>query len=464
MTTVPTLVRDTILITHANPEDNRFARWLAGRLTTAGYKVWVDVRALRGGDDFWDKIEHVLRHEAIKQIVVVSEHIGKQGVKKELALGDVMRRKLGDAEFMIPIRIADVDFGDFPTEILRQNAHNAFPNWAACLQPLFETLDSSRVPKVEHPDAEQLAMIVAAQEDGRKLVTSSPETLYSNWFELRARPDVWILEAKGTTAQLEAWSQFTRVPHVLHDGGVIAFCGPDAIERLDNGAPPLKARASLPFNGVIDGTYSRHFVERSNARRIAVNLMRQHWDLAMHRLGLLPVDFASGARGRFFPDGLIDGRVKLTLSDGHRVDRVLSGKFKDRRWHLCLVAQPKLWPDALFRVHANVAVTTDGRTPLPGEQLQRIRLRLTRSWFNDKWRDMLLAAMGWLAEGDPTLDIAASGERLAVASLPMSFDFPVSFAAEEDRRVEEDESGQITLSEDFETAFDRDEMPEEADA
>ena len=63
----------------------------------------------------------------------------------------------------------------------------------------------------------------------------------------------------------------------------------------------------------------------------------------MHRLGLVAVDFASGARGRFFPDGLIDGKVKLKLADGHRIDRVLSGKFKERRWHLCLVAQPKLW-------------------------------------------------------------------------------------------------------------------------
>lgn len=120
MMIAPAVSRDTILITHANPEDNRFARWLAGRLTIAGYKVWVDVSALRGGDDFWDKIEHVLRHEAIKQIVVVSEHISKQGVKKELALGDVVRRKLNDPEFMIPVRIADIDFGDFPTEILRQ--------------------------------------------------------------------------------------------------------------------------------------------------------------------------------------------------------------------------------------------------------------------------------------------------------------------------------------------------------
>jgi hypothetical protein len=142
------------------------------------------------------------------------------------------------------------------------------------------------------------------------------------------------------------------------------------------------------------------------------------------------------------------------LANGHRVDRVLSGKFKERRWHLCLVAQPKVWPDALYRVHANVAVTDDGQTPLPGEQLQRMRLRLTRSWFNDKWRDMLLAGMGWLAKSDKILSLAASGERLAVAALPMTFDFPVSFTAEEDRQAEEDAAGQITLSEDFESAFD----------
>ena len=462
MTSASAAARDTILITHANPQDNRFARWLAARLSTAGYKTWVDVRELRGGDDFWDKIEHVLRHDAIKQIIVVSEHIGKQGVKKELALGDVMRRKLGDEEFMIPIRISDVDYGDLPTEILRQNAHNAFPNWAACLIPLFETLDTAGVPKFAGPDAELLSTIAAAQEDGRKLVAEVPETLYSNWFTLQARPDVWVMDPKGTTAQLEAWGQVTGVPHVLHDGGAIAFCGPVAIEGFDDRAPPLKARASLPFNSVIDGTYQHIFGQRSDARRLIVNLMRQHWELAMHRRGLLPVDFASGPRGWFVPDGLIPKRVKMTLPDGHKVDRVLSGKFKERRWHLCLVAQPKLWPDALYRIHANVAVTTDGRNPLPGEQLQRIRLRLTRSWFNDKWRDMLLAAMGWLAEGHDTLDLSATGERLSITSLPLTIDFPVSFVAEEDRQAEEDDAGQIILSEEFDSAFDADESLDEA--
>jgi hypothetical protein len=272
------------------------------------------------------------------------------------------------------------------------------------------------------------------------------------------------MASKGTTAQLQGWAKLTRAPHVLYDGGVIAFCGPVAIEGLDDAVPPLKARATLPFNSVVDGAYAHLFGDRSNARRIMVNLMRQHWDLAMHSRGLLPVDFASGARGWFFPDGLISKSVKMALPDGHKVDRVLSGKFKDRRWHLCLVAQPKLWPDALYRVHANVAVTTDGRALLPSEQLQRIRLRLTRSWFNDKWRDMLLAAMGWLTGGDDTLDLAAMGERLSVASLPITFDFPVSFVAEEDRQTEEDEAGQITLSEEFDTAFDVEPEVEETSA
>jgi hypothetical protein len=453
-TPASTTQRTTILITHANPEDNRFARWLAARLTSAGYRTWVDVRALRGGEDFWDSIEHVLRHEAVKQIVLVSQHIGKQGVKKELALGDLMGRKLGDAGFMIPIRVSDVDYGDFPTEILRLNAINAHPNWAASLAPLFETLEDANVPHVATAGAASLEAIITAQEEGRKRIFEEPEELFSNWFELAARPDVWVLDGKGTSGQVAAWSEFTRAPHVLHEGGVIAFCGPDAIAALDDMAPPLKGRACLPFNSVVDGNYGRSFGTNRDARRIVVNLLRQHWDMAMHRRGLLPVTFASGAKGWFFPDGLIDGQVKISLSEGTHVQRMLSGKFKDRRWHLCLVAQPKLWPSPLFRVHANVAVTTDGRAPLPGEQLQRIRLRLTRSWFNDKWRDMLLAAMNWLAEGAGELDLGAAGERLGVASVPIRLNFPVSFAAEEERPAEEDSSGRIELSEEYDSDFD----------
>ena len=44
-----TLTRDSIFISHANPEDNEFTVWLGARLTATGYEVWADVLRLRGG-------------------------------------------------------------------------------------------------------------------------------------------------------------------------------------------------------------------------------------------------------------------------------------------------------------------------------------------------------------------------------------------------------------------------------
>ena len=41
-----------------------------------------------------------------------------------------------------------------------------------------------------------------------------------------------------------------------------------------------------------------------------------------------------------------------------------------------------------------------------------------------------------------------------MASLPLKVEFPVSFQAEEERKAEEDDTGRIALSEEFDTAFD----------
>jgi hypothetical protein len=302
-----------------------------------------------------------------------------------------------------------------------------------------------------------LSEIIAAQELGRQAVVQKSENLYSNWFRVgERRPDVWVMDASGTFGQVEAWSKSTRVPHARFEGRVVSLCPLGEMAAIDDVPPPLKTRACLPFNSVAEGRYPEVFPQRGEARKLLTNLLRQHWDWAMHSRGLRPVEFASGLKGWFFPDGLIDGPVKRRLPSGGRVNRVLSGKFKERRWHLCLVAQPKLWPEPFFRVHANVAVTTNGVEPLPGDQLQRLRLRLTRSWWNNKWRDMLLAAMGWLAESNETIALGITNEPLEVESMPITFDFPVSFNAEEERASEETADGSIELSLDLDTEFEDD--------
>jgi hypothetical protein len=171
--------RTTVFLTHAAPDDNEFALWLSSKLAIAGYRVWIDRRRLRGGADAWDEIDSVLRNEAIKQIVVFTDNTGKPGVKKELAIGDAMRRKLSDPRFIIPIRNDDTAYADAPPEFLRAHIINGHPNWHDCLKELFEALEAAGVPKNPSPDAGALRPIVEARENGRRFVLPRSEKALS---------------------------------------------------------------------------------------------------------------------------------------------------------------------------------------------------------------------------------------------------------------------------------------------
>ena len=50
-------MREMVFVSHANPEDNEFARWLALRLAGEGFPVWCDLTELLGGEDFWKDAE-----------------------------------------------------------------------------------------------------------------------------------------------------------------------------------------------------------------------------------------------------------------------------------------------------------------------------------------------------------------------------------------------------------------------
>jgi hypothetical protein len=449
--------RRTILITHATPEDNAFAMWLASRLVAAGYDAWLDVKALRGGNDFWQVIDAKLRNEAIKQIVCVSKNVTKDGVQKEIAVGNIMRKQLGDSDFIIPVRVDDTPFSQFPIEFVRQNGINAHPNWAECLEPLLETLRDANVPRLNAYETGLLGDLIAAREQGRRAVELRPERLLSNWFPFVALPErLALVTGRGTNDQFTAWLKDHPVPNApLHR---LAAIFTDAQTFFDHRAegPGLETRDTFDLKRLIEGHDTGSFVDADNSRRYVVNLLRQHWDRFAAARGLLPFSFASGEVGWFFPDGLVTGQAKATLPNGEKVSRVFSGKFKDRRWHLCLLARPRLFPTPVLRVHANLVLSEDGRTPLPGDVTHKLRRRLTRSWWNDKWRDLLLASMAWLAEGNAEINLAVGNESLRLASFPLETEIPASYAAAEAPPTEEKDDGEIVTSEALDAPFDDD--------
>jgi hypothetical protein len=441
-------LRTTVFVTHAAPEDNEFALWISSKLAAAGYRVWVDQRRLRGGDDFWDEIDRVLRNHAIKQVVVFTRFIGKPGVKKELAIGDIVRRRLADAKFVIPIRADDIAFDDAPPELIRTDILNAFPNWHDCLAPLFEAIEEAQVPKESQPNAEVLRSIIDAREHGRRFVVERPEAVLTNWFALMPPERIRYYQFDGTQDQMRAWLADCREPYISPLRLAGSFLDPAAFAMASSFALNTPTAYDVPLPDFLKGTDLGPYRERFPASNDVSNLLRQHFAAVARTRGLLPVEFANKETGWFFPDGLIENkRVSFISPDGRRIARVLSGKFKTLRWHVCLTARPRMSPTPFYRVHANVVLTRDGKTPLPGDKTHERRRRLTKSWWNDVWRDRLLAAVHFLADGASSVELRAGNDRFSFSSWPMSIDFPVSYDADDPPMPrEEDDEGTIIPS------------------
>jgi hypothetical protein len=105
--------RNVIFISHAAPQDNDFAIWLGSHLSLLGYRVWSDVAKLKCGDYFWDNIEEVIRERAARVVVCLSKVAQtKNGVLDEISLSIATERAQNLKNFVVPIIIDDLAFGD----------------------------------------------------------------------------------------------------------------------------------------------------------------------------------------------------------------------------------------------------------------------------------------------------------------------------------------------------------------
>ena len=102
-------MRDLIFLSHANPEDNEFTRWLALQLAREGYPVWCDLTKLLGGEVFWNDIEEAIRDRTVKFLFVLSKNSNrKRGPLQELEVANHVARQAGLQDFVIPVLIDDL--------------------------------------------------------------------------------------------------------------------------------------------------------------------------------------------------------------------------------------------------------------------------------------------------------------------------------------------------------------------
>jgi hypothetical protein len=398
--------RDLVFISHANPEDNGFAAWLSGKLAIAGYKVWSDVTKLVGGELFWNDIEEAIRYHATKVIVALSKVSQKKtGVLDEIDLAIRIERSNGFERFVLPLRIDNLPLVEVRANLARKNIIDFNGNWADGLSNLLKTLERDSVPQTVTAGANTLSDSLNGGLRARTRVVWKPETLVANWLPIQRLPDrVDMVDVEAPPDVVRSLPSRFGAPafSYLRLVGVFGDDGRD--DNFEVCGYRAKVTYRVPMAEFMSGApRDLPGLSRREAWNHLINLVRQAWNASMAQRGLYSFETASATLAWYLPRGLADGdKVGFVDDGGARRRKQLVG-WSDRRqvfWHAAFEARPVLAGQARIVLRQHVIFTEDGTTPIGNTaRMHALRRSFCRSWWNDRWRDLLLAFVAWLADG-----------------------------------------------------------------
>lgn len=463
--------RGVIFLSHANPQQNTFASWLATQLAIAGYEVWCDTTKLLGGERFWSDIEEAIEAHAIRFLFVSElESNRKAGCLRELCLAFEAQEKHKLRDFVIPLKIDAFPFSAMQKPLADLNIVRFDENWSKGLASLLKLFERENIPKSPLAGPACVAEWYARQLDRRRQIVVSDEVCHTNWFKLRLPKEITFRAFAGSAESLEKCAVGFPYPHRLHGTHLITFAAePEVMEHFGPDAP-FKTATSAEAEDFIEGGNEALEIAPFDAANIVTDLVRQAWEGALSARDLGTFELASGLAARFFRNGQLEknrayyralrGRRAFRQVVGNKSKRTREGeKVPDGFWHYALSASPQMLPFPRLVLRHHVIFTDDGIKPWSKpERMHKARRSVCKQWWNKEWRDRLFAFTSELAKGGKSLAInVGGGQELAVTMAPMNFTSPWTYFEDADDGL--DEAREIELIEDTAPEDDDDETP-----
>ena len=436
--------RDTLLLSHANPEDNEFTLWLATQLANEGYKVWSDITELLGGEIFWDNIEELIRTSAGKVLFVLSRNSNsKDGPLKELHLAQSVARRENLKDFIIPLHIDDLPHSEITIEITRINAV-PFERWGTGLATLLEKLEKDVVPKDPQFNRTAVNEWWRTKFNAEEGLRREPEEYLSNWFPVTSLPKHVYFHsiARKGIGIIEGPLEF---PYPAIQDGISLITFAEAADFDGKLGPELYiAEESKPVEVA-------KLLKETDFGWKLFRLLRLAWEHIPAERNLPVYEVANKAKCFYFPKGWVpDDKVFFRGVDGNRTYRAMvgystrtnptTGVSVKRYWHFALEARPQVYPILCYVFKPHVLFTNDGTTLWESKKrLAAARRSQCKSWWNDEWRDRNLAVATYLADGGAELEMKlGSKAKLSVSITPVFFQSPISYTDPQIFRLTDD--------------------------
>lgn len=423
--------RNMVFVSHANPEENELALWLSLQLANEGYAAWCDLTRLLGGEKFWEDIQEAISTRTAKFLYILSRASNqKRGTLDELdcAISTEKRNSLRD--FIITVKADDLPCDEVYIGVRRLN-HIDFRAWAKGLAILLDKFENDAVPRTPGFDRDAVCSWWRDQFSADAGVLEQPEQLLSNWFKVENVPSV-LYEHKLSAIKLGPVGIEDTVfayPAVwVSDVSFLTFARADEISASLGENLEISATNEYRYDDVLSGA------SVEDGPKYISQLFRIAWEDALKKR--LPVYAMANKQLCFYFTGDLvkDDYIDFDTIDAQKTWRNIVG-FKTllggrvRYWHYGITGKPILRPETLFVLKGHVLFSDDRKTLWDSKDATaKARRNQCRTWWNDDWRDRLLATMSHLAAADGTIAIPLAGSAsFTLSKFPMLFESPVSY-------------------------------------
>ncbi|MHB9838036.1 toll/interleukin-1 receptor domain-containing protein [Paraburkholderia terrae] len=404
--------RDFIFISHAAPENNEFATWLAARLTAAGYNVWVELRELEAGDRFWPDIESAIRTRAVKFVTVVAKPASlKFGYRRELSMADAIDRSAPG--FIIPVRIDEIGPSEVPAEINDKHILDFTDGWHRGLAALVKRLEKDDVIRHANTDITASNLAVLRLDEQQKTISSN-ESLSSNWLCAESVPaGIRLHQFEGEPVSDRAFKG--EWPARVVGKTVITFAKATDFALRKHYSGSVTSAEILLEAFLAAKCPQLPTLSARDRLSILVDIIRQGWERSMTLRGLHAYEMSNKRLSWYLPWNMSAGKqLSFTDAAGKAGRRALNGESVklSSRWHFAVTPNVLIKPELRVGFNYTVVFTTDGLEPLEDKvKAHRFRRSFCKSWWQDRWRDMLSAYLAFIKGREPTFSIPLSPDR-----------------------------------------------------
>jgi hypothetical protein len=301
------------------------------------------------------------------------------------------------------------------------------------LSQLITLFERDDAPRSKTRGAEDVAAWCREHLVSATRVQNVPERLVSNWLSIHHLPEyVRMYDIDVPADQIGEVVARLSFPIFRYLRLIGSFANAEDLSGQQSLPEPLTQVYAIPLSTFLKGnTAELPGLGARAAQNFVSNLLRQTWDSYAKSRGLVAYEVSSGAIAWFLPANAIEGnRVSFVDQNGKRRRKSVVGWSPRRQvyWHFALELYPVIARLPRMVARAHIAFTADGRSLLEDkDQVHLLRRRFCRNWWNDRWRDLLLAFVAFLAgDNDKLVFDLGEGTNVGLCRQPLSLISPVS--------------------------------------